>query len=219
MKTLDLTRTTLSNDQRVHTAHVPHNTLSYTILPWNPSTIVPWYVVQRTRQNRIQMKQEWETEITDGQQGNKMTLPEKAPATIAEHPLNIFLNIETIHVKNGCSSETLSHSLKQRLWDAAETVSINLMRWRMCNTLEQLAHGFNSQVYFMWRDFLYHLCGHYTCILYTKMMFTGRWGFKRNTETFCLKVRQQQGSNLRGGTPIDFKSIALTTRPYWQLVR
>ncbi len=30
--------------------------------------------------------------------------------------------------------------------------------------------------------------------------------------------RQQQGSNLRGGTPIDFKSIALTTRPYWRPV-
>jgi hypothetical protein len=72
MKTLDLTRTTLSNVQRVHTAHVPH-TLSYTILPWNPSTIV----VQRTRKNRCQMKLEWETEITDGQQVNKMTLPEK----------------------------------------------------------------------------------------------------------------------------------------------
>jgi hypothetical protein len=65
-KTLDLTRTTLSNVQRVHIAHVPHNTLSYAILPWNPSTIVPWYVVQRTRQNRCQMKEEWETEITDG---------------------------------------------------------------------------------------------------------------------------------------------------------
>jgi len=77
MKTLDLTRTSLSNIQRVHTAHVPHNTLSYTILPWNPSTKVPWYVVQRTRQNRCQMKHEQETEITDGQQGNKMTLPEK----------------------------------------------------------------------------------------------------------------------------------------------
>jgi hypothetical protein len=30
-----------------------------------------------------------ETEITDGQQGNKMTPPEKAPATIAEHPLQL----------------------------------------------------------------------------------------------------------------------------------
>ena len=28
-------------------------------------------------------------------------------------------------------------------------------------------------------------------------------------------ARQQQDSNLRGQSPIDFKSIALTTRPYW----
>jgi len=56
MKILDLTRTSLSNIQRVHTAHVPHNTLSYTILPWNPSTKVLWYIVQRIRQNRCQTK-------------------------------------------------------------------------------------------------------------------------------------------------------------------
>jgi hypothetical protein len=52
-KTLDLTRTTLSNDLRVHTAHVPLTTPFHRqFFPENPSTIVPWYVVQRTRQNR-----------------------------------------------------------------------------------------------------------------------------------------------------------------------
>ncbi len=73
------------------------------------------------------MKQEWETEITDGQQGNKMTLPEKHRQQLQlKHPLNIFLNIETIHVKNDCSSKRHSHSLKQRLWEAAETVKVSI---------------------------------------------------------------------------------------------
>lgn len=38
----------------------------------------------------------------------------------------------------------------------------------------------------------------------------------RNSNHWTIDARQQQDSNLRGQSPPDFKSGALTTRPYWQ---
>jgi hypothetical protein len=47
---------------------------------------------------------------------------------------------------------------------------------------------------------------------------TGHWHETKKKIGKKKKQRRQQGSNLRGRSPTDFKSVSLTTRTYRQLV-
>ncbi len=100
----------------------------------------------------------------------------------------------------------------------------------MCDTVEQLEHGFNSPSLFHVKRFsISSLWTLYKHSVHQNDVHRGRengltsvaggWGCQEKNRESSVDVRQQQGSNLRGGTPIDFKSIALTTRPYWQLLQ